>query len=262
MSSCAAKRSARVNPCACSTPPATATRRCSIIPSSSESTANRTRTSRSASASMCASAPTSRAWSCAMPSLSCARARNRVSSPARSNACARASSEASNARRCGGGLHRHEPQMNTDGGDRDLRLISTRTISVYLCSSVVWLAWACAPRFLSDNPSREDAMQIEQLLQSIQACLCAPDPLPAVEALLRTVVSNPAALREELSERHGGGQSQGFDVFCRSATLTVFHASLAPGFRNAPHDHGTWAVVGVYDGTERNQFFRRRGQTF
>jgi predicted metal-dependent enzyme (double-stranded beta helix superfamily) len=108
---------------------------------------------------------------------------------------------------------------------------------------------------------KEDAMHIEQLLQSIQACLCAPDPLPAVEALLHTVVSDPAGLREALRERNGGEQSQGFDVFCRSATLTVFHASLAPGFRNAPHDHGTWAVVGVYDGTERNRFFRRRGRT-
>jgi predicted metal-dependent enzyme (double-stranded beta helix superfamily) len=102
---------------------------------------------------------------------------------------------------------------------------------------------------------------VERLLHAIRSRLATPDPLPGVEALLRDVVSDCGALRAALAERWRGGEARDFDVFCRSESLTVFHAALAPGFRNAPHDHGTWAVVAVYDGTERNVFYRRQGST-
>lgn len=102
---------------------------------------------------------------------------------------------------------------------------------------------------------------VERFVDDARTCLCAPDPLHAVEALVREVVSHPAAVRDAVAERVGSASALGFDVFCRSATLTVFHATLEPGFRNPPHDHGTWAVVGVYEGTERNLFYRRAGRT-
>lgn len=84
--------------------------------------------------------------------------------------------------------------------------------------------------------------------------------MEAVEALVREVVSHPERLREAVQERSGSGAAAGFDVFWRSEDLTVFHAILPPGFRNAPHDHGTWAIVGVHAGTERNVFYRRNGE--
>jgi predicted metal-dependent enzyme (double-stranded beta helix superfamily) len=40
--------------------------------------------------------------------------------------------------------------------------------------------------------------------------------------------------------------------------LTVLHTVVNPGFVSPPHDHRTWAVVGVYDGQEDNTFFRLR----
>ncbi|HSP99128.1 MAG TPA: hypothetical protein VL049_18045 [Candidatus Dormibacteraeota bacterium] len=101
---------------------------------------------------------------------------------------------------------------------------------------------------------------VERFVDDARACLCTPDPLHAVEALVREVVSDPAAVREAVAERAGSASALGFDVFCRSQALTIFHAALEPGFRNPAHDHGTWAVVGVYDGTERNVFYRRAGR--
>jgi predicted metal-dependent enzyme (double-stranded beta helix superfamily) len=38
--------------------------------------------------------------------------------------------------------------------------------------------------------------------------------------------------------------------------LTVLHTVVNPGFISPPHDHRTWAVIGVYDGQEDNTFFR------
>jgi predicted metal-dependent enzyme (double-stranded beta helix superfamily) len=36
--------------------------------------------------------------------------------------------------------------------------------------------------------------------------------------------------------------------------LTVLHTVVNPGFVSPPHDHRTWAVIGVYDGQEDNVF--------
>jgi predicted metal-dependent enzyme (double-stranded beta helix superfamily) len=38
--------------------------------------------------------------------------------------------------------------------------------------------------------------------------------------------------------------------------LTVVHTAVAGGFASPPHDHRTWAVIGVYDGQEDNTFYR------
>jgi predicted metal-dependent enzyme (double-stranded beta helix superfamily) len=38
--------------------------------------------------------------------------------------------------------------------------------------------------------------------------------------------------------------------------LTVLHIAVNPGFVSPPHDHRTWAVVGVYSGQEDNTFYR------
>lgn len=101
---------------------------------------------------------------------------------------------------------------------------------------------------------------VDRFVDDAQACLCAPDPVQALEALVREVVSDPARLRETVRQRSGSNFVPGFDVFWRSQNLTVFHATLQPQFRNPPHDHGTWAIVGVYAGMERNIFYRRDGR--
>jgi predicted metal-dependent enzyme (double-stranded beta helix superfamily) len=101
---------------------------------------------------------------------------------------------------------------------------------------------------------------VDRFVDDARACLCAPDPVHALEALVREVVSAPTALCETVRRRSGTNFVPGFDVFWRSQTLTVFHATLQPRFRNPPHDHGTWAIVGVYAGMERNIFYRRQGQ--
>jgi predicted metal-dependent enzyme (double-stranded beta helix superfamily) len=38
--------------------------------------------------------------------------------------------------------------------------------------------------------------------------------------------------------------------------VTVLQTVVNPGFVSPPHDHRTWAVIGVYDGQEDNTFYR------
>jgi predicted metal-dependent enzyme (double-stranded beta helix superfamily) len=38
--------------------------------------------------------------------------------------------------------------------------------------------------------------------------------------------------------------------------LAVLHTVVNPGFVSPPHEHRTWAVIGVYEGQEDNTFYR------
>jgi predicted metal-dependent enzyme (double-stranded beta helix superfamily) len=43
--------------------------------------------------------------------------------------------------------------------------------------------------------------------------------------------------------------------------LMVLHAAVGAGFASPPHDHRTWAVIGVYSGQEDNTFYRLAGNS-
>jgi predicted metal-dependent enzyme (double-stranded beta helix superfamily) len=44
-----------------------------------------------------------------------------------------------------------------------------------------------------------------------------------------------------------------------SDELTILKVVWAPGMSIRPHDHRTWASIGIYSGGEDNAFFRREG---
>lgn len=109
------------------------------------------------------------------------------------------------------------------------------------------------------------AIVAETLVARARAALGADDPAQAVAALLReTIAAAPprelrrALLGAEAAEGMHGAPRFGQHVLVDSPELTIFHATLPPGFVNAPHDHRTWAVVAVYEGEERNVFYERR----
>jgi predicted metal-dependent enzyme (double-stranded beta helix superfamily) len=109
------------------------------------------------------------------------------------------------------------------------------------------------------------AIDAETLVARARAALSTDDPAQAVAALLReTIAAAPphelrrALLGAEAAERMNGMPRFGQHVLVDAPDLTIFHATLPPGFVNAPHDHRTWAVVAVYEGEERNVFYARR----
>jgi predicted metal-dependent enzyme (double-stranded beta helix superfamily) len=44
----------------------------------------------------------------------------------------------------------------------------------------------------------------------------------------------------------------------RADNLTILNIVWAPGMRIPPHNHTTWAMIGIYQGREDNIFWRRR----
>ncbi len=89
----------------------------------------------------------------------------------------------------------------------------------------------------------------------VAECLTAraePQPALAVKEILERLVGEPESVAAALHAQPGVA------VLHRSPDLTVLSVVIPAGLpQTLPHDHRMWAVVGIYQGHEDNQFFRR-----
>jgi predicted metal-dependent enzyme (double-stranded beta helix superfamily) len=73
--------------------------------------------------------------------------------------------------------------------------------------------------------------------------------------VLAGALADPAAIIAGLGEPRSGLLAPLY----RSDTLTILNVIWKPGAVIRPHNHQTWAVIGVYAGREDNIFWRRVG---
>ena len=73
----------------------------------------------------------------------------------------------------------------------------------------------------------------------------------AVEEAVRRAIAEPALVADP----------NRFQVLHDEPGLTVLHVVVGAGFVSPPHDHRTWAVIGVYRGQEDNSFYRLVGDS-
>ena len=76
--------------------------------------------------------------------------------------------------------------------------------------------------------------------------------------LMREALADRAAVGAAVTPLEGRANALDAPLF-RSPELTILNATLRPGFVSIPHDHGMWAVIGIYEGEEANTFYRRAG---
>ena len=99
---------------------------------------------------------------------------------------------------------------------------------------------------------------LEAFIDACQRLVREPHaPKHALE-LMRAAVADPAAVARAVTPLDGRANALDAPLF-RSPELTVLNATLRPGFVSIPHDHGMWAVIGIYEGEEANTFYRRAG---
>ncbi|MSQ28273.1 MAG: hypothetical protein EXR51_09085 [Dehalococcoidia bacterium] len=93
----------------------------------------------------------------------------------------------------------------------------------------------------------------------IQDCLIANREASAALAVRELVA---AAVRDVAGiERLLGVPSEaGIQTIHRSDELTILNVIWAPLMAIHPHNHQTWAVIGIYGGQEDNTFYRRRAE--
>jgi predicted metal-dependent enzyme (double-stranded beta helix superfamily) len=81
----------------------------------------------------------------------------------------------------------------------------------------------------------------------------AESGLSGVLETVARAVATPAEVLEALGEPHRAA----VQVLHRSAEMTVFNLVWGPRMCQLPHNHGMWAVIGIYTGREDNIFWRR-----
>jgi predicted metal-dependent enzyme (double-stranded beta helix superfamily) len=97
--------------------------------------------------------------------------------------------------------------------------------------------------------------EVDDFIARCRAASHESEPRLAMKEVLAGAISDPglvAALpptRAEIVPLHVDDE------------LTILKVVWAPGMSVGPHDHRTWAAIGVYTGGEDNAFYRRDGAT-
>jgi predicted metal-dependent enzyme (double-stranded beta helix superfamily) len=93
---------------------------------------------------------------------------------------------------------------------------------------------------------------LDELLVGLQATREDPSPHLAAKEVLARHLARPQDVSEALAPRAGA-----IELLVHRPDITVIHATWAPGMHLMAHDHRMWAVIGIYQGAEDNQFYRR-----
>jgi len=97
------------------------------------------------------------------------------------------------------------------------------------------------------------AITVEDVVERCRTAIGEHTPSLAVRDVVEEVVRAPGALAAAIGPITEGG----IGPLHRSDELTVLHIAWTPGMRLNPHDHGMFAVVGMYGGQEDNSYYRR-----
>ncbi|MCO6417557.1 hypothetical protein JYK14_15510 [Siccirubricoccus sp. KC 17139] len=93
---------------------------------------------------------------------------------------------------------------------------------------------------------------LQRFIEECRAAL-AEGGQRAVRELTARAMREPGAVLSGLGEPKVGG----LVPLHRSPELTILNVIWAPRMTVMPHNHGMWAVIGVYTGGEDNIFWRR-----
>jgi len=94
---------------------------------------------------------------------------------------------------------------------------------------------------------------LDTLLDECVAASREAQPLLAVRDVLDRVMATPRAVADALPSDRAE-----LVPLLRSDDVTVLKVVWAPGMSIRPHDHRTWAAIGIYSGGEDNTFYRRQ----
>src|SRR5262249_45494600 len=94
---------------------------------------------------------------------------------------------------------------------------------------------------------------LDQFVADCDGALAAENSHRYVREVVQRVVSEPAAVLRGLGEP----KRAGLHKLYHSRDLTILNVVWGPMMTVMPHNHGIWAVIGIYTGREDNIFWRR-----
>ena len=103
-------------------------------------------------------------------------------------------------------------------------------------------------------------MQPEDLVAAFSQAASQADPMQAARGIMERLASEPDAVIDALQYLTGTG-GNALQAFYRAPQLSLLKVSFPAGRRTPPHNHGTWAMILVLSGSEKNTLYRRENGT-
>ncbi len=101
-------------------------------------------------------------------------------------------------------------------------------------------------------------MKVHDLVARCAHAAESSDPMRSVRSVVETLRDDLGAIERALAYVSGvGGNAR--QLFYRSPNLTMLKACFPAGRRTPPHDHGTWAMILLLSGREKNTLYRKEG---
>lgn len=107
------------------------------------------------------------------------------------------------------------------------------------------------------------SFDLDQFVADCRQAAAGDDGFEAVQLLMKQVMDNPEAVARAVPENTGepecaGDLVLGYEkILFEDETVTIFLVDSLATTLQPPHDHQISAVIGVYEGVERNRFFAR-----
>src|SRR5262245_30419556 len=101
-------------------------------------------------------------------------------------------------------------------------------------------------------PTTKSRFDFDRLIADCRDALAGDPPQRAMREVLARALEG-TALRDALGEPKRAQIGRLY----HAPDLTILNVVWAPEMTIVPHDHGMWAIIGVYDGREDNIFWRR-----
>jgi predicted metal-dependent enzyme (double-stranded beta helix superfamily) len=96
-------------------------------------------------------------------------------------------------------------------------------------------------------------LDLDRFIADCRAAVAEDASHKAAREVVARVVADPPSVLEMLGEP----KIAGVDLIYRGDDVTILNVIWAPLMTILPHDHRTWAVIGVYGGREDNVYWRR-----
>ena len=103
-------------------------------------------------------------------------------------------------------------------------------------------------------------MKVHELVARCAAAREGADPMSSMRDVMEALRGDIAAIESALSYVPGTGGNAN-QVFYRAPDLTLLKVCFPNGRRTPPHDHGTWAMILLLSGEEKNTLYRRENGT-
>ena len=95
----------------------------------------------------------------------------------------------------------------------------------------------------------------DRFIEECRSALKEKDTQAAVRELLAIAVSEPKQIMKVIGEP----KRSGVETIHLADDLTILSLCWGPRMNLKPHDHSMWAVIGIYEGSEQNVFYKRKG---